>query len=370
LGELVVWGAVIGCASGALLSLGVFLVTRRRTSRWSGPIRLAVVGRSASALALDRVLVRMQVERYRIVARVAPDELADLREIAVSEAVDVVLCAPHVQIDEVSSGLSTPDQEGGPHILGLVAFYESALGQLPVTEAGAIQSDFRGASQVHAGATAVKRVVDLGVAGIVGVVALPLFAVLAWLIRRDGGPAFFRQVRIGRGGNPFAIYKFRTMHPGGGDASWTFVDDPRVTRVGRVLRRTHLDELPQLWNVLKGDMSLVGPRPEQPEYVETLQQLVPSYRLRHLAKPGMTGWAQVHCGYARSAEESILKLCYDLHYLKHRSLRLELAIMARTARLLRGSLARGSSHELGVRALTPGEGEPELGVLVSGEASS
>jgi lipopolysaccharide/colanic/teichoic acid biosynthesis glycosyltransferase len=361
-----VWGAVIGCV-GALLSLGVLLVTRRRTGETAELLNVVVVGSSTSALNLDRVLTRMHVDRYRIVGRVAPDELSDLRAIVTSEAVDIVLCAPRVEIDEVSRRLAA-EEGGGPEVIDLVDFYDATLGQLPVTEAGALHTDFS-AGEPRAGAAAIKRMVDLAVAGVAVVAALPLFAVLSWLIRRDGGPALFKQVRIGRGGKPFAIYKFRTMHTGGSEASWTFVDDPRVTRVGRGLRRTHLDELPQLWNVLTGDMSLVGPRPEQPEYVDTLQRLEPSYRLRHLAKPGMTGWAQVRCGYARSTEESLLKLCHDLHYLKHRSLRLELAIMARTARLLSGSLARGSSHERGVAALTPAEGEPDLGILVSGEAS-
>jgi len=377
-------GILVALVVGA--SIAIALESRRRPARMPGPVRVAVVGSSTSALALDRVLIRMQVERYRIVGWVAPDHgapptpgdsssvprqgaLADLHEIVVSEAVDVILCAPQVQIDEVSSRLGAAEPDGGPYVLELLAFYEAALGHLPVDGAGAVHPDFSAAGELRAGAAAGKRAIDLAVAGVAVLVALPLLAALAWLIRRDGGPALFRQVRIGRGGKPFSLYKFRTMHTGGLDASWTFIDDPRVTRVGRVLRRTHLDELPQLWNVLMGDMSLVGPRPEQPEYVETLQQLVPSYRLRHLAKPGMTGWAQVRCGYARSAEESVWKLCHDLHYLKHRSLRLEFAIMARTARLLCRSLLRGSGHELGVAALTPDEGESELGVLVSGEAS-
>jgi lipopolysaccharide/colanic/teichoic acid biosynthesis glycosyltransferase len=314
----------------------------------------------------------MRIDRYRVVGWVAPDDagaLAGLHETAASDAIDLILCAEPVPVSAVSSRLGAAEQHNDPDVLELVPFYEAALGHLPVTEAGAIHHDFSSASELPAGASVGKRAIDLAVAGVALLVALPFFAVLAWLIRRDGGPALFSQVRIGRGNMPFTLYKFRTMHADRLDLSWAFVDDPRVTRVGRVLRRTHLDELPQLWNVLKGDMSLVGPRPEQPEYVETLQQLEPSYELRHLAKPGMTGWAQVRCGYARSAEESLWKLCHDLHYVKHRSLRLELAIMARTVRLLCRSLVRESRHELGVATLPPSEGEPELGVLAPGEAS-
>ena len=385
MGQLTVWG-VIGAFSGALLIVVSASIVMALRARRRAPVRMALVGSAASAVALHRVLTQMQDKRYRVVGWVAPDdadppttgegsrisrlgELAGFHDIAASEALDVVLCAPPVSIDEVSSRLGTAERGRRPRVVELLAFYEASLGHLPVSEAGAIDSGFSSASELRAGAAVGKRAIDLAVGGVVALAALPLFAALAWLIRRDGGPALFRQVRIGRGGRRFVLYKFRTMHGGGLESSWTFVDDPRVTRVGRVLRRTHLDELPQLWNVLRGDMSLVGPRPEQPEYVETLQQLVPSYWLRHLAKPGMTGWAQVRCGYARSAEESVWKLCHDLHYLKHRSLRLELAIVARTAVLLCRSLMRRSGHELGVMALTPGEGEAEVGVLAPGEAS-
>ena len=171
----------------------------------------------------------------------------------------------------------------------------------------------------------------------------PLLPLIALLVRRTPGPAVFRQVRLGEGGKPFTIYKFRTMmtdaEPDG--AVWAMERDPRVTDVGRFLRKTRLDELPQLWNVLKGDMSFVGPRPERPEFVTELEAEVPFWSRRHLVKPGITGWAQVRHGYTDDAAGTGDKLSYDLWYLRHRSLVVDIAICTKTlSTLLSGSGAR------------------------------
>jgi lipopolysaccharide/colanic/teichoic acid biosynthesis glycosyltransferase len=160
---------------------------------------------------------------------------------------------------------------------------------------------------------------------------MPLLPVLVLLIRRDGGPALFAQVRIGEGGHRFRLHKLRTMRVGSdASAQWACPDDPRITRIGAWLRRTHLDELPQLVNVLRGEMSLVGPRPEQPEFVDRLEQILPFYQRRHLMRPGITGWAQVRCGYAGSDVGSAWKLCHDLYYAKHRSAGVDLLILGET----------------------------------------
>jgi lipopolysaccharide/colanic/teichoic acid biosynthesis glycosyltransferase len=150
-------------------------------------------------------------------------------------------------------------------------------------------------------------------------------------IRRDGGPALFTQVRIGEQGHRFRLLKLRTMRVGAdSSAQWACADDPRMTRVGGWLRRTHLDELPQLVNVLRGEMSLVGPRPEQPQFVDRLEQMLPFYQRRHLMRPGITGWAQIRCGYAGSDIGSAWKLCHDLYYAKHRSAGVDLLILCET----------------------------------------
>ncbi|WP_369019438.1 sugar transferase [Thermatribacter velox] len=162
----------------------------------------------------------------------------------------------------------------------------------------------------------------------------PLFAVLALLIRLDSpGPVFYRQVRVGKDGKIFTLCKFRTMVPDAERETGAVLaqkNDPRITRIGRILRKTRLDELPQLWNVLRGEMSLIGPRPERPEFVEQWKKLIPHYETRLLVKPGITGWAQVCGRYDEGPETVWEKLEYDLYYLRNLSPSLDLEILART----------------------------------------
>jgi exopolysaccharide biosynthesis polyprenyl glycosylphosphotransferase len=190
-----------------------------------------------------------------------------------------------------------------------------------------------------------KRVFDIVVACALLLVALPVaLAIVAAMLLEGQRSIIYRQVRVGEGGRPFSIFKFRTMKllsEVDGVPVWAQQDDPRVTRVGRILRRWRLDELPQLVNVLRGAMSMVGPRPERPELVDLLALNIPDWAERTFLKPGLTGWAQVNSGYASSLSEAQLKLSYDLYYLRHRSLWLDLLILAKTpAVLLRGSGAR------------------------------
>ncbi|NLU78546.1 hypothetical protein HCA58_09165 [Micromonospora sp. HNM0581] len=180
-----------------------------------------------------------------------------------------------------------------------------------------------------------KRCLDLGIIMLSATLVLPLILTIAVVISFTG-PPFYRQQRVGAGGRLFSMVKFRTMRPGAERETGPVLAQPgdtRVTRIGRVLRRTRLDELPQLWNVVRGDMSLVGPRPERPEFIAEFRRL-PHYDLRHLVRPGLTGLAQLTGGYAATVEE---KLRCDLLYLNCRSLRIDLTLLALTAReLLRG----------------------------------
>ena len=150
------------------------------------------------------------------------------------------------------------------------------------------------------------------------------------------GPIFFRQVRVGEAGRQFSVYKFRTMRQDAeaGGAKWASKNDPRVTRLGLFMRKTRIDEVPQLWNVLRGDMGFVGPRPERPEFVPWLAEQLPFYNLRHIIRPGLTGWAQVRYGYGATLEESREKLEYDLYYVKHASLGFDLLIMFETIKII------------------------------------
>ena len=183
---------------------------------------------------------------------------------------------------------------------------------------------------------ATKRALDV-LASLVGLaIGLPLMALVSIAIKASSpGPVLYRQTRVGAGGRHFTLYKFRSMHIDAESHSgptWAQARDPRVTRVGRVLRHSRLDELPQLFNVLRGDMSLIGPRPERPELEGRLIELIPLYVQRQLVKPGITGWAQVRHGYCTSIADVRVKLQYDLFYIKNMSLALDLLILCMTTK--------------------------------------
>ena len=179
-----------------------------------------------------------------------------------------------------------------------------------------------------------KRFLDI-TASLAGLLCfLPVAPFIALAIKLDSpGPVLFRQIRVGEGDQPFMLMKFRTMRKDAESrtgAVWSQVNDPRITRLGHFLRKTRLDEVPQLVNVLRGDMSFVGPRPERPEFVRTLKEIIPYYSARHYVKPGLTGWAQVCYPYGSSVEDAIEKLRYDLYYIKNISIFFDLYIVART----------------------------------------
>lgn len=190
----------------------------------------------------------------------------------------------------------------------------------------------------------VKRFIDLVFAFTLVLVALPLMVLVAILIKLDSeGPVFFKQERLGQSGKKFTLLKFRTMNPeaeGDGVPLWATQNDIRVTRLGRFLRSFRIDELPQAFNILRGDMSFVGPRPERPYFVERLKRNLPYYRVRQLVKPGLTGWAQIRFPYASTEEETREKMEYDLFYIKNFSLSFDLAIVFETVKIV--LLGRGA----------------------------
>lgn len=179
-----------------------------------------------------------------------------------------------------------------------------------------------------------RKAVDIGFGLLGSVVLLVLLPLLALIIYLDSpGPIFFKQERVGFLGKKFCMYKFRSMHVNAehvGQAAWTVKKDPRVTRIGRFLRATHLDELPQALNILHGEMSLIGPRPEVEEYVQEFEKVNPSYRRRLVVKPGLTGWSQVNYGYGSSSKDELEKLQYDLYYIENRSFALDFHIILKT----------------------------------------
>jgi exopolysaccharide biosynthesis polyprenyl glycosylphosphotransferase len=227
-------------------------------------------------------------------------------------------------------------QEKGVEITRMLVLYEELLHRVPIQHLDTywLLHSFGDEARVSGFYVIIKRLLDI-VGGLVGVTAflliLPFVGMAIWL--ESGRPILFSQTRLGRGGKPFEMVKFRTMRQDAeadGQPKWATEDDNRATRVGRFLRKTHLDELPQVINVVRGEMSLVGPRAERPELVKSLQETVPFYRARLLAKPGITGWAQINYGYAASVKATMIKLEHDLYYIKHRSLWLDLLILLRT----------------------------------------
>jgi exopolysaccharide biosynthesis polyprenyl glycosylphosphotransferase len=227
-------------------------------------------------------------------------------------------------------------QEQGVNITRMPVAYEEILGRLPINhlEADWLLRSFVDELRVSTLYRMQKRILDF-IGGIVGVMIYILlfpWVSLAILIE-SGRPILYLQPRLGQGGQVFNVVKFRTMvqdAEADGEAHWAREGDPRTTWVGRLLRRMHIDEFPQFWNVLRGQMSLVGPRPERPELVAELEKQIPFYRARLLSKPGITGWAQVNYGKGASVQGSAEKLEYDLYYIKHRSFQLDIWILVRT----------------------------------------
>lgn len=227
-------------------------------------------------------------------------------------------------------------QEAGIELTTMQEAYESITGRVPID---LLQPDWVVRAFLDRKPTSgfyriFKRLLDIFLAliGLIGLVAIfPLIAI--GLIIDGGFPIIFRQERLGRGGKPYTIYKFPTMRKDSESSQAGLVTaekDPRITRFGRLLRKTHLDELPQIINVLKGEMSFVGPRPERSELVRVFQSGVPFYRTRLLVKPGITGWAQIHQGYAETVEETSIKLEYDLYYISNASIWMDITILLRT----------------------------------------
>ena len=307
-----------------------------------GGARAAYIGSPDAAQRLARALESVGSRQYVLVGCVTDrgatavpgarrlGELGELARIVIEHDIDLLVMgsdAPRLKVfgEVTESCLGLPVR-----LVELSALFEEVFGHVPTAAINASWFQCL-ADPGRRASSPLKRVIDVAGAVLTLAVALPLLPVLVLLIRRDGGPALFDQVRIGEGGRRFRLHKLRTMRVGAdSSAQWACPDDPRITPVGAWLRRTHLDELPQLVNVLRGEMSLVGPRPEQPEFVDRLEQILPFYARRHLMRPGITGWAQVRCGYAGSDVGSAWKLCHDLYYAKHRSTGVDLLILGET----------------------------------------
>ena len=315
---------------------------------------------------------RLESSRYQVdlACLLATDDVAERVILDIASGTELlvevvlVLAAPEAQsVTEFSARCSTsgasvlvvqeslasrPDvveclQEAhklGVKIRTVTDFYDDYVGKVPVgVDELALPFDDPEAHRVFY--SRMSRLIDIGVA-LLGVFALAILmpVVAVGNLVGNRGPLFYDQERVGRGGSVFKMYKFRSMRPGGTTSQWTSDADSRVTAFGRLMRLTHIDEVPQFWNILKGDLSLIGPRPEQPEYVDQLITAIPRYDERHIIKPGLTGWAQVNYPYGASEKDSLEKLQYDLWYIKHQRLWVDVKIVARTFRHVVGMRGR------------------------------
>lgn len=273
--------------------------------------------------------------------------LAPIVDLQVESAATVVVIDRYAQADDRVIAQAAKLHESGVRVRTLQGFYEEWLGKLPLSELERA-SLFFDIGEVHrAQYSRLKRIMDLtlGLVGLVPLVLLtPVVAIGNLLANR--GPLMYRQTRVGKGGEHFTILKFRTMSnaPITNDApttQWTAENDPRITPFGKLMRHTHLDELPQVLNILRGDLSVVGPRPEQPHYVAELSDKLAFYDLRHLVRPGLTGWAQVKYGYAGDERDALEKLQYEFFYLRHQDLTFDQRIVLRTLRAMIGGQGVG-----------------------------
>jgi len=249
-------------------------------------------------------------------------------------ATTAILAIPNNRSDKLIRNVLAARLQG-INVRDMADVYEELTGRIPVRNVGDQWLLFaEGFYLLHKEyIQKLKRLVDLAASGLILFLTAPIIGLAALAIRIDSpGPIFYSQKRVGKGQKAFSIYKFRSMRQDAetGGAQWAREKDPRITKVGKLLRLTHVDEIPQIWNIFRGDMSLVGPRPERPEFVEILDREIPYYFVRHSVKPGMTGWAQVNYRYGASIEDTKTKLEYDLYYVKNMSIFLDFKILLRT----------------------------------------
>jgi sugar transferase (PEP-CTERM system associated) len=326
--------AVAGLGGACTVALALRAILPEMARRISLRARVLVVGRGSNAAA--RLLDEIDRDGHSEVAGTVAVESAGLVARARAVEADAVVVA----VDD-RRGLNIREllacRLAGLEVIDATTFAERALKKIPIELArpsDLVFSDGFDRSKLLIGA---RRAVSLLAAGALFILAAPILLIVAILIKIDSkGPIFYTQERVGMNNRNFQMIKFRTMRTDAEAAGvkWAQKDDPRVTRIGKYLRRFRIDELPQLFNVLKGEMGVVGPRPERPEFVARLRNQIPYYDLRTLVPPGITGWAQIRYPYAASLEEAREKLQYDLYYVKHLSVRLDLTILFHTAKVV------------------------------------
>jgi len=345
-------GVAVFNIAATLLTLLWRLIYIRTFSSVSSQKRVLIVGAGKAGTALVKVISELGQPPFKLIGLIDDDPAKlgtsiqgvpvlgnheNMAEIIANQGITDLILAISNEMNHGMFQSILIAQEEGMSLSTMVDTYESLSGRVPID---LLESDWVIRAFIDRTPTSgfyriTKRLLDiaLGLIGLVGLVFL--FPFISLLIMVDSGrQVIFTQERLGRGGKPYLIYKFRTMKTRSDmekEALVTSVNDPRVTRIGKFLRKSHLDELPQIINVLRGEMSFVGPRSERVELVCIFQKEIPFYRARMLVKPGITGWAQIHQAYAETVEETAVKLQYDLYYIEHASIWMDLNIILRTA---------------------------------------
>jgi len=326
-----------------------------RTGRFRRRVLMLGLGRRAQRTA--REVLDMRSRECEVVGFLAENEeergwrignrpvlglLTDLESVVAAQRIDRVVVAIADRRRGMPLDALLRVRLSGVEVLEEPRVHEEIAGKLPIED---LRPSWLIFSDGFSHGAVVKRAFDLVVASAGILLGAPLMLASAIAVRvTSRGPVLYRQTRVGRGGREFTLLKFRTMRVDAerdGQPQWAREKDPRVTPVGRFLRATRLDEMPQMWNVLEGSMSLVGPRPERPFFVEQLREKIPFYDQRHAVKPGITGWAQVRFRYGSDEQDQLEKLRFDMYYVKHRSLGLDLRILFETVSVvLRRDMAR------------------------------
>jgi len=314
-------------------------------------INVAIAGLNEHAKELAGVMAMRPYMGYNLAAFVSTDAMLgenvlgnvktffadkNLAKNLRASNIDTVITAenPHL-----NPAIAQAFYECIPHkirFLDLVQSYELLTGRVPVSyvnQAWFLENINEHQKKIYDN---LKRITDVAAASVLLAMCLPLWPLIALAIKwESAGPVFYKQERVGKNKTLFGLIKFRSMieHAESGTAVWAEEKDKRITKVGAILRRTHLDELPQMINIIKGDIGLVGPRPERIEFVRELEKQIPHYNIRHITKPGFTGWAQINFRYARTPMDTYEKFQYDLYYLKNRSLILDISILLKTINL-------------------------------------
>ena len=330
----------------AITLLGI-LLDRRFDTR--APVRMAVIGGPDLAKKLSLELKETGVRGFRVIGFIGPGpvvpdrgedavpwlgELPDVRNVVTEHGIDMLAVGPETPRLHLFEHTARELLDLPVRMIEASALYEDVLGHVPIGQINSAWFQAIMHPRYSPASPVSKRALDLLIAVPALVLLSPLIPFVCLAVwAGDRGPVLYRQRRVGEFGTEFDILKFRTMRVDAPAPSETVPKDSIVTPVGRLLRKTHIDELPQLLNVIRGEMTLVGPRPEQPALVKRLAAVVPYYDRRSLVKPGVTGWAQVRCGYAGSAVGTAWKICHDLYYLKHRSLVFDLLIVLQTLHL-------------------------------------